>query len=190
MEKINFSSTSFKGFSPNEDILVDTGVLLAYVNEYDSWSTVVTELFNKYILNEETDDVVFLYINPCILNEVMHLTSERKSISSYLKAHISETLTSDEIEAIENKTVDAIRVMIEKDVLIPLEAGKETYLRQLNTYKELGSADSFNASLANDFGISLLTVDNKLVNNILTNLSNFPTLDKVYYAPPSKRSYK
>lgn len=52
--------------------------------------------------------------------------------------------------------VDALRILTEKDILILLEADKETYLRQMNTYKELGSADSFNASLANDYGINVV----------------------------------
>jgi predicted nucleic acid-binding protein len=59
----------------------------------------------------------------------------------------------------------------------------------MNTYKELGSADSFNASLANDYGIGFLTVDNRLVQNIEKNISNFPNLGNVYYAPPDKQSY-
>lgn len=36
MEKINFSDENFCGFSDGEDILVDTGVLLAYLNSYFS----------------------------------------------------------------------------------------------------------------------------------------------------------
>ena len=51
MEKIDFSSNDFEGFSDGEDILVDTGVLLAYLNDYDSWSNIVKELFNTHILH-------------------------------------------------------------------------------------------------------------------------------------------
>lgn len=144
MEKIDFSADDFIGFSDNEDILVDTGVLLAYLNRYDSWSEVVTKLFNEHISAENMDKTLFLYINPCILNKIM----------------------------------------------IPLSADKDVYLRQMNTYKELGSADSFNASLANDYGISFLTVDNKLVGHIEENISNFPDLGNVYYAPSEKQSYR
>lgn len=190
MKKIDFSSNDFMGFSDGEDILVDTGILLAYLNNYDAWSDVVTELFDKHILSEDTDKVLFLYINPCVLNEIMNLTGKNKTIEYYMKKHKSIKITDEEIEKVEKKTVDALKVLIENDILIPLEANKETYLRQMNTYKELGSADSFNASLANDYGISFLTVDNKLVQHIEENIFNFPDLGNVYYAPPEKQSYR
>lgn len=190
MKKIDFSSNDFMGFSDGEDILVDTGILLAYLNSYDAWSDVVTELFDKHILSEDTDKVLFLYINPCVLNEIMNLTGKNKTIEYYMKKHKSIKITDEEIEKVEKKTVDALKVLIENDILIPLEANKETYLRQMNTYKELGSADSFNASLANDYGISFLTVDNKLVQHIEENIFNFPDLGNVYYAPPEKQSYR
>lgn len=189
MEKIDFSSSAFDGFSNEEDILVDTGVLLAYLNDYDAWSNVVKELFNNHILQEDSDKTLFLYINPCVLNEIMHLTNNNQSITTYLRKHRGESLTDAEIEDVERKTVNALQILIQNDILVPLEADKETYLRQMNTYKELGSADSFNASLANDYGISFLTVDNKLVRNIQANIFNFPNIDKIYYAPPEKQSY-
>lgn len=189
MEKIDFSSNDFEGFSDGEDILVDTGVLLAYLNDYDSWSNIVKELFNTHILQEDSDKVLFLYINPCVLNEIMHLTNNNQCIVTYLKKHKGETISSEEIQKVEQKTVGALRILIENDVLVPLEANKETYLKQMSTYKELGSADSFNVSLANDYGISFLTVDNKLVQHIEENISKFPDLGNVYYAPPQKQTY-
>lgn len=189
MVKIDFSDKEFVGFVNEVDILVDTGVLLAYLNDYDAWSTVVKELFNNHILSNSNGNTLFLYINPCILNEIMNLTSKNQSILSYLKKHKTESLSENEIKLVEQKTVDALKVLIENDILIPLEANKETYLRQMNTYKELGSADSFNASLANDYGIGFLTVDNKLVRHIEENIYNFPTIGNIYYAPPSKQSY-
>lgn len=189
MEKIDFSADDFYGFSDGEDILVDTGIILAYLNSYDAWSEVVTELFDKHILAEDMDKTLFLYINPCILNEIMHLTSNHQSIVTYLRKHRSETISEAEIEEVEKKTVDALRILIKSEILIPLAADKSTYLRQMNTYKELGSADSFNASLANDYGISFLTVDNKLVQHIEENISNFSDIGNVYYAPPEKQSY-
>lgn len=189
MVKIDFSADDFTGFSDEEDILVDTCILLAYLNEYDAWSKVVTELFDRYILSEDTGKSLFLYINPCILNEIMYLTGENRTIEQYLRKHKSESITEAEIAEVGQRTVNALRILIENDILIPLRADKETYVRQMNTYKELGSADSFNVSLANDYGISFLTVDNKLVRNIEENLYNFPDLGNVYYAPPEKRSY-
>ena len=61
MEKIDFSADDFYGFSDGEDILVDTGIILAYLNSYDAWSEVVTELFDKHILAEDMDKTLFLY---------------------------------------------------------------------------------------------------------------------------------
>ena len=37
MELINFNSENFKGFPEGEEVLVDTGIILAYLNEYDTW---------------------------------------------------------------------------------------------------------------------------------------------------------
>lgn len=59
MEKLDFSAEGFPGFSDGEDILVDTGVLLAYLNSYDAWSQVVTALFDEHILAEHSDKTLF-----------------------------------------------------------------------------------------------------------------------------------
>ena len=82
-----------------------------------------------------------------------------------------------------------MKILIEKEILIPLDSGKETYLKQLETYKELGSADAFNASLANEYGISFLTVDNRLVKNIETNISQFNGIKRIYYTTPKYKEY-
>ena len=190
MEKIDFSSNEFTGFSNGEDILIDTGVLLAYLNSYDSWSEVVHSLFEKYIFADDSETILFLYINPCILNEIMNLTAKNKVIENYLKKHKSKIITDDEIFDNERNVAESMRILLSHDILLPLDAAKDTYLRQIDTYKELGSADSFNVSLANDYGISFLTVDNRLVNHIEENLYNFSNLDRVYYAPPEKQSYR
>ena len=124
MVKIDFNDKSFKGFEEEEDILVDTGVLLAYLNKYDTWYNTVSELFQNHILND--DSAVFLYINPCILNEFAHLTGQHKSIKNYLKNHTDKTLSDDEINDIESGTICAIKVLIENEILSPLEAGKDT----------------------------------------------------------------
>lgn len=52
MEKIDFNSKYFKGFEKDEKILLDTGIILALANEYDSWHGTVKDLFDKYILTE------------------------------------------------------------------------------------------------------------------------------------------
>lgn len=189
MKKIDFTSTSFKGFADNEDILIDTGILLAYLNNYDAWNKVVCKLFDKHILSEDCQQTLFLYINPCILNEIMNLTDKNKSLKNYIKKHKSENLSNEDVSLVEHSTVEALKILISNEVLIPLEGNKDVYLKQMSVYKELGSADAFNVSLANEYGISFLTIDNKLVNNIENNISQFPYLSNVYYAPPEKQSY-
>ena len=188
MVKIDFNDESFKGFSVEEDILVDTGIILAYLSKYDTWHKTVNELFTNHIFNN--DKAVFLYINPCILNEVMHITTvTKKCISEYLKKHPEISLTKQEKEEIESNTVQSMKILIDKEILIPLEAGKETYLKQIETCKYLGSADAFNASLANEYGISFLTVDNKLVTNIENNITYFKDIDKIYYTTNAHIEY-
>lgn len=179
MEKIDFNNDGFIGFTDGEDILVDTGILLAFLSSYDTWHKTVSELFNNHILNNKK--VLFLYINPCVLNEVVHLTNIRKCINEYLRKHTEITLSKQEKEDIEKNTINAMKVLVEKEILLPLDGNKDVYLNQMEMYKELGSADAFNASLASEYGISFLTVDNKLVQNINNNISHFDGIDKIYY---------
>lgn len=187
MQKINFNETSFSGFANGEDILLDTGIILAYLSTHDTWHSTVKNLFNNHIFNN--NNAIFLYINPCVLNEVIHLTSNQKSISTYLEKHPEITLTDEQKDEIERNTVEALKILVDNEILIPLDGDKNTYLKQMETYKTLGSADAFNASLASEYGISFLTVDNKLVNNIENNISYFDGINQLYYTTGKYKEY-
>ena len=39
---------NFKGFEDREEILVDTNILLAYLNSYDAWHNTVSRLFDNH----------------------------------------------------------------------------------------------------------------------------------------------
>ncbi|MFO1444045.1 hypothetical protein KDN24_12695 [Bacillus sp. Bva_UNVM-123] len=73
MKIIDFNTPSFSGFQKEEDILLDTSIILGYYNKYNAYHTTITELFQNHILNNDND--LFLYINPTILNEITHLAS-------------------------------------------------------------------------------------------------------------------
>ena len=187
MEKIDFNSSSFKGFKENEDILVDTGILLGYLNEYDAWHSTVSNLLETYVFDDSKG--VFLYTNPCILNEITHLVNEGKPIKEYIKKHPREAISAEQKEAIAKGTISAIEVLIQNEILVPLEGNLEVYLTQLKLCKNLGAADAYNASLAAYYGISFLTIDNKLVNNIESNIDELGTIDTLYYTTPENKDY-
>jgi len=187
MQKINFNDRSFNGFLEKEDILLDTGVLIAYLSEHDTWHTTVKTLFENHIFNN--DNAIFLYINPCVLNEITHLTTHRKTINNYLEKHPEIVLTDKQKDEIEKNTLSSLKILIDNDILIPLDGDKDTYLKQVETCKALGSADAFNASLASEFGISFLTVDNKLVYNIESNIAYFKDMNNLYYTTAKHKDY-
>ncbi len=185
MKIINFND-NFSGFENGEDILLDTGVLLAYLNKYDAWYSTVTELFTEYILNIENE--LYLYINVAILNEITNLIGTNKPIEKYKEKHPNEMILDDEIERIEKESIEQLRILIENEVIQTLDMSKDGYLNQLELYKSLGAADSINVSIANEHGISLLTVDNRLVNNI-RRTKGLDNIHNVYYTNPQNRDY-
>lgn len=186
MVKVDFN-VNFSGFQKNEDILVDTGVLLALLNEYDSWHKTVSNLFENFVFNN--DDALFLYINPCIQNELTNLISNGKPLEWYGNKHSDFSVTQDEIDEIERKSIDALQMLIDNEILIILNSNKESSLQQLKLYKELGAADAINATLANEYGISFLTVDNKLVNNMICNADKLENIQNLYYTTPIHKTY-
>jgi predicted nucleic acid-binding protein len=185
MRKIDFNDTSFLGFEDSEDILIDSGILLAYTNEYDAWHNTVDGLFQNFILNN--DNPLFLYINPRIVDEVTHLA--HKPLEQYLKKHSSESFTAIEISEAEKKVSNVIRELIENDILLVLDGNKASILQQIELYKKLGSTDALNVAIANEYGISFLTVDNKLVRNIEANSNKLNNIKNIYYTTSVHKTY-
>ncbi|MDF9663779.1 hypothetical protein [Bacillus wiedmannii] len=188
MIKTDFNDSTFSGFEGGERILVDTGVILALANEYDAWHNTVRNLFEKYILDDELDEKpLFLFVNPTILNEITFLSG--RPFENFKKKNPEMDFSKIDPTVIIEDTVAAIRNLIDKDVLILIDGNKESALKQLDTYKILGSADAVNASIANEFNLNFLTVDNRLVNNLHQNKHEFPNVSKAYYTIPDYRSY-
>jgi predicted nucleic acid-binding protein len=186
MKPINFNG-NFSGFENGEDILLDTGILLAYLNKYDPWSTTVNKLFENHVLNN--DNELYLYINVAILNEITNLIGKNKPIEEYKKKHENHGITDDEIIRVEKDSIEQLKMLLESDVIQLLDMSKEGYLNQLELYKSLGAADAINASIANEHGISFLTVDNKLVNNIGKNSSLLSNIHNLYYTHSEFKDY-
>lgn len=186
MRKIDFND-DFTGFEDKEDILVDTGILLALLNEYDTWNSTVKNLFDNHVFNN--DNVLFLYINPCIQNELTNLISNGKPIEWYKKQHPDFRITQEEMDEIEKNSIEAIKFLIENEILLILDSNKESAVQQLKLYKELGAADAVNVSIVNEYGISLLTVDNRLINNIEKNIDKLENIHNLYYTTPVYKSY-
>lgn len=58
MRITDFNDPRFNGFENEEEILVDTGMLYAYYNQYDAYHATVKSLFDTYVFGNE--DVVFV----------------------------------------------------------------------------------------------------------------------------------
>lgn len=186
MGRIDFNE-NFKGFEDKEDILVDTGILIALLNEYDTWHQTVKELFDNYVF--DNDNVLCMFINPCIQNEFTNLVSKGKSLDFYKLAHPEFKITQDERAELESNSINAFRILIENEILIVLDSNKESAIKQLELYKELGAADAVNISIVNEYGISFLTIDNRLVNNVLSNITKIKDIHNIYYTSPKHKTY-
>lgn len=187
MKRIDFNSSSFHGFEDGEDILVDTGILFAYFNEYDAYFETISGLFLNHILNNQKS--LFLYINPTIIDEVTHLA--KTPLKQYLKSHESETsnFTNDDHTTLQDKITYQVRELVEKEVLLVLDGDRNSVLKQLDLYKQLGSADAANASIANLYGTSFLTIDARLSHNIDSVQSELPNIKNIYYTSGRYRTY-
>ncbi|WP_416825632.1 hypothetical protein [Ectobacillus polymachus] len=184
----DFNNDTFSGFEDGEKVLVDTGVILALANQYDTWHNTVKNLFESYILNDESDEKpLFLFINPTILNEITFLSG--RPFENYKKNHTHIDFSKVNAEVVIDETVDGIKNLIENDVLLIIDGNKESSLKQIETYKILGSADAVNASIANQFNLSFLTIDIKLANNLYKIKRNIPNVSKVYFTTPTHKSY-
>jgi predicted nucleic acid-binding protein len=187
MKIIDFNHPDFQGFAEDEDILVDTGIWLAFYNPYDAYHSTVKQLFNNHVLHNDKN--LFLYINPTIVNEITHLAST--PLKQYLNSFPEKAndFTNSDIENIEKTIVNGIKELIENEVISILEGDKESVIKQILLYKELGSADAVNASIANLYGISFLTVDRKLAENIFNQRTQLPNITNVYYTTGKNRDY-
>jgi len=184
MRKIDFNE-NFSGFEDGEDILVDTGIIFALANTYDAWYNTVTNLFDKHVFNNS--NALFLYVNPTIINEVTHLSE--KPLEKYLEKHPNEVFTQEDINNVRDSIADKLKDLIENEILLVLDGNNESVLKQIELYKDLGSADAVNLSIANLYGISFLTVDNTIVRNVLANHEKVKNVRNLYYTTRKHRTY-
>lgn len=185
MQLIDFNSKKFKGFNENEEILLDTGVIFAYLNEYDVWHTTIKELFEKHIFNN--DKSMFLFVNPTIINEVKFLAE--RPLKYYLEKHPDEKIEEDEIARIKELLDKSLSELIKEDILNVLDGDKDSVLKQIKLSSKLGAADAVNATIADTYGINFLTVDRKLANNMKEAEKELEDIDKVYYTTGNHRDY-
>lgn len=184
MNLIDFSQ-DFKGFLDNEDILLDTGIILGLLNEKSKWHTTIKALFDAHVFNNSK--TLFLYINPTVLNEVTHL--KERPLQEYLRRHPHEHMDSSEASKVAEEMISDIRQLIEDDILIVLDGNKTTALKQLEIYDALGSADAVNASIVESYGISFLTIDKKLADNMMSIEDKIPNVQNVYYTTAEHIQY-
>ncbi|BFT69314.1 PIN domain-containing protein [Paenibacillus sp. P36] len=175
----------FQGFDQGEDILVDTGILLALASSHDPWHETVKELFDNYIFPE--GELILLYTNPLVVNEVLHLsTRSLKNFTERFGIMFSDADRHDLEAFIENM----LTIFIEEGILKVLEGDKDSVLHQIKLKKHLGSADAANVSLANLYGTNFLTLDNILKNNMVKAENFLPNIKKIYYTTPLHMSYR
>ena len=82
-----------------------------------------------------------------------------------------------------------IHDLVSKGILNILDGDKDSVLKQLEITNKLGAADAANISLAHLYGISFMTVDQKLVNNIKSIESQLEKIHNIYYTSPRHRAY-
>lgn len=94
---------------------MDTGILLAYFNEYDAYYSAVKELFDHYIYGTNTS--VFLYVNPTTVNEITHLAQD--PVKRYLAAHPADQTKFDmtTLNTLQDKITNGVKGLIEDEIL-------------------------------------------------------------------------
>jgi predicted nucleic acid-binding protein len=187
MKIIDFNNPSFSGFEPGEDILIDTGIILGFYNKFDAYYTTITNLFQNHILNN--DNNMFLYINPTVINEINHLA--KTPLKQYLKRfpNKSNSFSSDDVQKLTSNIIEGLKELIENDVLLILDGDKESTLKQIELSAPLGAVDAVNASIANLYNTSFLTVDRALTDNIVKVQSELPNIKTIYYTTGRNRDY-
>lgn len=129
---------------------------------------------------------MFLYVNPCIVTEVTHIMP--KPIKDYIRNHPSETITEEVGNIAISEGIMAIKDLIANEILLVLDGNKDVVLKQIELYKELGSTDAANVALANEYGISFVTVDSKLVKKMDSNKEQLTKLQNVYFTDPKHQT--
>lgn len=182
MKIVDFNAPGFNGFEPEESILIDTGVLYAYFNSFDAYHATVKNLFDTYVFNNE--NVLFLFVNPTIVNEIVNLA--QRALDQYLIAHPheSENFATRDKEAVRDKIMHFVRDLIQEEVLLILDGDKDCVLRQIDLTNDLSAADAVNVSMASLYGISFMTLDNRLVNNMIEVRSEIESINNLYFTKP------
>lgn len=185
MQLIDFNSKSFKGFEDKEEILLDTGIIFAYLNEYDVWHTTVKKLFENHIFNN--DKVMFLFVNPTVINEVEFLSQQ--PLKFYLQKHPDKSVNQCEIDRVKKLLNMSLIQLIESRILNILDGDKESVLKQIKLSNILGAADAVNATIADAYGINFLTVDRRLANHMYQLQKDLKDIEKIYYTQGKYRDY-
>jgi hypothetical protein len=176
MEIVNFNN-DFKGFQNDEDIMLDTCIILALLNKFDAWHATVKTLFDTHIFKEEK--TLSLYTHSGVVNEVTFLSG--KPLQQYIKNHPSESFSTEYIQNTTQDTIYGVRQLIDKEVLLLLVGNKNSMLRQIDYSLYFGSMDALTISLIEEYGISLMTLDYRLVKNLEAKADEFKNVHRVYY---------
>ncbi|MFA5882151.1 MAG: hypothetical protein WC834_08125 [Eubacteriales bacterium] len=182
MRKIDFND-NFTGFEEGEDILLDTGIILALLNQYDAWHSTVKDLFNSFIFVETSK--VTLYVHSGIINEVTFLSG--RPLQTYMEKY-GQSYSQQDIDDAINNTLRGISELIENEILLPLDSSKASILNQIRYSRYFGAMDALVVSVVEDYGISFLTVDNRLVEKIV-NKDSLANIRNLYYTLPNYRDY-
>lgn len=183
MNLIDFNH--FSGFEMIEDIFVDTGIILAFLNKFDTWHPTVNNLFTNHILNNSNE--ITLYTHSGIVNEVTHLAE--KPLDQYMKAFNFGLSENDIIETSKN-AINGLSQMIQQNYLEVLVSNKASLLQQAKYSRYFGSTDSLIVSILQEYGISLLTVDNRLARKIQAKSAEFSNIKNLYVTDSSHMNYQ
>ncbi|APO47573.1 hypothetical protein BS614_28385 [Paenibacillus xylanexedens] len=81
-----------------------------------------------------------------------------------------------------------MKVFIEEEILKVLDGDGTSVAQQIELTSRLGATDAANVSIANLYGTNFLTVDNKLVRNMISCSDELSKIENVYYTTPLHRT--
>lgn len=183
MQRINFNR-NFLGFKTNEDIFLDTCIVLALLNKYDSWYPTVQNLFSTHVIQSANEPT--FYVHSGIITEVTKIAD--KPLDKYMKA-FNFGLSQDDIDEAIDMTLSGITELLENEIINLLDINSTIMKRQVKYSRYFDATDSLTVSLLEEYSIGLLTVDSALIRNIAQKSTDFPHIGNLYYTTSNHRAY-
>lgn len=153
---ICFNEISAMPYPLKSDLLVDTGILVAWFDKKDCWHDAVSDFFNRYVI--EAEFAPTFYVTPDIINEYLH-----RSFKNY-QTRSKKPITLD----IRQRFSNTIRELIQSHALEFIDLTHRAVLDAIDRWgrSSYGAKDAFHISCQHDWGMDLITVDHRLMEDM------------------------